>query len=376
MNSRQRLSNKSFSTIEQKKDDLELQLVLRQQPKHCRVLIKGEKVGRRPLEPAPVIQLIGKNKKNGDNNKDYLYSPNIFMKARVEAIEIENGNVIDSQKNSMYSSSIAFGCLISSVQTVKDLDKSDVSFFVFPNISIKYEGVFRIHFELYDLVNDVISKVCSISSDSFIVSHADKFPGWEKTTPLTHLLSSQGVKVNLRKRNHVTIHNSKNSSSKDSKTEEQKVKKTKENKKQIISATPVSKTIPSVLSSSNSNSPFSSPSNQKENEKYFQSSKKIKISPNQTPFILYPTFPFVFSPQFVSTPLSAISSSSLPSSPSSSSSIPQRDQMTDAKLLLSLCNIANQTNPRPTQPKLESKSSGQLPSFFDLVNSLPPPTSQ
>jgi len=43
------------------------------------------------------------------------------------------------------------GSVVSSLYRLKDLDHSDAAFFVFPDLSIRIEGAYRIKFTLYEI---------------------------------------------------------------------------------------------------------------------------------------------------------------------------------------------------------------------------------
>ena len=107
-----------------------------QQPKHSRMCGFGEKVDRRPVDPPPVIKL-----EVSDSSKDNpLCNPYYFMYATLISAtsDVELHLLRDSKTRSTTGSSV------SSLYRLKDNFNKAGLFFVFPDLSIRIEGTYRI----------------------------------------------------------------------------------------------------------------------------------------------------------------------------------------------------------------------------------------
>ncbi|KAI8895230.1 velvet factor [Globomyces pollinis-pini] len=62
-------------------------------------------------------------------------------------------------------------------------------FFVFPNLSVRYSGVFRLCCTVVDLENTVCSQICT---DTFTVHSSKTYPGSNKKTELEKCFQKQG----------------------------------------------------------------------------------------------------------------------------------------------------------------------------------------
>ncbi|KAJ3323772.1 hypothetical protein HDU76_013555 [Blyttiomyces sp. JEL0837] len=169
-------------------------LILRQQPKHSRMCGFGEKVDRRPVDPPPIIQL--EIKSNGTPQESaYLYDPYYFMYASL--ISPDSEEELHLLRDGKTRSTT--GSIVSSLYRLKDLDNKDGAFFVFPDLSVRMEGSYRLKFSLFEIVNTEIYYCTSICSDVFYVYPAKKFPGMEESTYLSRNFAEQGLKIRIRK---------------------------------------------------------------------------------------------------------------------------------------------------------------------------------
>ncbi|KAJ2731306.1 hypothetical protein IW152_004653 [Coemansia sp. BCRC 34962] len=91
------------------------------------------------------------------------------------------------------------GSVVASLAHLKDIDGNDGAFFVFPDLSVRCEGVYRLKFSLFEIVGNQIFFCKSVTSSSFTVYSAKKFPGMEESTHLTRLFAEQGLKIRVRK---------------------------------------------------------------------------------------------------------------------------------------------------------------------------------
>ncbi|KAI9490381.1 velvet factor, partial [Zychaea mexicana] len=91
------------------------------------------------------------------------------------------------------------GSVVSSLYHLKDIDNSDAGFFVFPDLSVRVEGNYRLKLSLFEIIGKDVFHCRSIISDVFIVYSAKKFPGMEESTFLSRAFADQGLKIRIRK---------------------------------------------------------------------------------------------------------------------------------------------------------------------------------
>ncbi|KAJ1903749.1 hypothetical protein LPJ81_002893 [Coemansia sp. IMI 209127] len=91
------------------------------------------------------------------------------------------------------------GSVVASLAHLKDVDGNDGAFFVFPDLSVRCEGVYKLKFSLFEIVGNQVFFCKSITSEMFTVYSAKKFPGMEESTRLTKLFAEQGLKIRVRK---------------------------------------------------------------------------------------------------------------------------------------------------------------------------------
>ncbi|KAJ2676763.1 hypothetical protein GGI25_003408 [Coemansia spiralis] len=112
------------------------------------------------------------------------------------AREAEPGLEIENNLLGEYSASSSI---------VEDENGERGCFFVFPNLSIRLEGRYRLRFMLIKLPNmhDVHqpmlpTSIATIFSDPFDVYSIKTFPGMIESTPLSRALAQQGLKIPIR----------------------------------------------------------------------------------------------------------------------------------------------------------------------------------
>jgi len=95
------------------------------------------------------------------------------------------------------------GSLVSSLYVLNDLDGVERAFFVFPDLSVRIEGTFRLKFSLVD-VGKPVSKILAVChSEEFNVYPAKKFPGMTESSELSLSFARQGLKIPVRKETRV-----------------------------------------------------------------------------------------------------------------------------------------------------------------------------
>ena len=91
------------------------------------------------------------------------------------------------------------GSIISSVHNLCDTSGVEGQFFIFPDLSVRMEGTYRLKFTLYRVVDNEIRYCATTISCNYSVYPAKKFPGMEGSTALFKCFAEQGLKVRIRK---------------------------------------------------------------------------------------------------------------------------------------------------------------------------------
>ncbi|GAC97354.1 hypothetical protein PHSY_004939 [Pseudozyma hubeiensis SY62] len=223
------------------RDQIEYQLTVREQPKQSRMCGVGEKADRRPIDPAPIVQLrvithdrpisqsdplegaavappvdrrpghgattpktpgvrrgLPVTTALGDGWEDkawYLENPYYFMYAMLCNADTDEELHLLSDGKTRYTSGSCVSCLYH----LKDIDGSHQGFFVFPDLSIRVEGRYRLKLCLFETIGHSVHHCKSIYSDPFHVYTAKRFPGMEESTRLSKSFAEQGLKVRVRK---------------------------------------------------------------------------------------------------------------------------------------------------------------------------------
>ncbi|KAF8636116.1 hypothetical protein AX17_003819 [Amanita inopinata Kibby_2008] len=205
------------------------ELVVRQEPKQARMCGIGGKADRRPIDPPPIVQLrvIDPNapssprrrrtstsgsapgspipsRPDPSNPRDavsyaqsYLQNPYYFMFASLA--KPDDDAELHWLKDGR--TRCTTGSVVSSLYHLKDPqhNNEDAGFFVFPDLSVRTEGSYRLKLSLFEVVGNNVRHCKSIYSAPFYVYTAKKFPGMEESTPLSCSLADQGIKIRIRK---------------------------------------------------------------------------------------------------------------------------------------------------------------------------------
>ncbi|CAG8623843.1 11717_t:CDS:2, partial [Dentiscutata heterogama] len=126
-----------FAPVRQRREnrqDIQYELILRQQPKQSRMCGIGEKADRRPIDPPPIIQLKVHDPTLPQAEKSsFLQNPYFFMYASLMAPDTnEELHLLRDGKTRSTT-----GSVVSSLYHLKDIDNSDAGFFVFPDLSVQ-----------------------------------------------------------------------------------------------------------------------------------------------------------------------------------------------------------------------------------------------
>ncbi|KAI8927139.1 velvet factor-domain-containing protein [Entophlyctis helioformis] len=194
------------------------ELIIRQQPSRARMSGFGIK-DRRPLDPTPIAQVIMRNPDGSYGRARYddaaflishvtLWSTD--MSTQLSAVSapaptsfgppiIGRSPAPDVPPTSQHNQ-ILLGALISPCHILSDVDGDRGLFFIFPDVSVRTSGTYRIKISLYD-IKGAISKKSPISfvvSDAFTVYSPKTFPGMSDSTPLSRTFSKQGIRIHIR----------------------------------------------------------------------------------------------------------------------------------------------------------------------------------
>ncbi|CAO3586872.1 unnamed protein product [Absidia cylindrospora] len=159
-------------------------LIVRQQPEKARLCSFKEKVDRRPLDPPPIVQLF-------TDKRDIQYS-GFFLYATL--VNEGGGQDLTFLENTRTTA----GTTVQSLHCIKD-GGNEGAFFIFADVSIRMEGLFRLRFTLFEIMESHSISRCSVLSDVFQVYSPKSFPGMSESTLLTRSFSEQGVRIRIRK---------------------------------------------------------------------------------------------------------------------------------------------------------------------------------
>ena len=161
----------------------------------------GEKVDRRPIDPPPVVQLfISPHSVQSQMNdviveQDYASNPNLFVSATLCDVDTnEELNILKDGKTRSLT-----GSTVSSLFKLRDESGEIGAFFVFYDLSVRMEGVYRLKFSLFGIDDERITFYKNIYSRSFNVHSAKKFPGMGESSALSKTFAEQGIKMRIRK---------------------------------------------------------------------------------------------------------------------------------------------------------------------------------
>ncbi|KAJ3039422.1 hypothetical protein HDV00_012198 [Rhizophlyctis rosea] len=100
-----------------------------------------------------------------------------------------------------------FGSLVSSCHFLTDLSGSKGAYFVFPDLSIRIEGKFRLKLIMSDLsciysgqTERAAPQVCTAVSQVFTAYTARDWPGMQESTDLSKHFADQGIKIPIRRK--------------------------------------------------------------------------------------------------------------------------------------------------------------------------------
>ncbi|KAE8391861.1 velvet protein [Aspergillus alliaceus] len=216
----------SVSRITREGKKLTYKLSVMQQPERARACGAGAKssADRRPVDPPPVVELrVFESDPNDDLHKTditFAYNANFFLFATLEtARPMAQGRFAPNPTCPVLTGVPVAG--------VAYLDRpSQAGYFIFPDLSVRHEGVYRLNFHLYEETKDskdanentpihpsmpnanpskpmapksFLDFRLEVVSVPFTVFSAKKFPGLTTSTSLSRVIAEQGCRVRIRR---------------------------------------------------------------------------------------------------------------------------------------------------------------------------------
>jgi hypothetical protein len=210
-------SSSSRVTKEGKKITYALRVI--QQPERARACGSGAKssADRRPVDPPPIVELrVFEGEGPNKSEITFAYNANFFLFAT-----LENARAIAPGRAPPTTPS--FPVLTGTpVAGMAYLDRpTPAGYFIFPDLSVRHEGKYRLSFALYEELKDPkdmdpddrsslsahpqtgmdahVSHRLEVKSSPFVVFSAKKFPGLSESTALSRMVAEQGCRVRIRR---------------------------------------------------------------------------------------------------------------------------------------------------------------------------------
>ncbi|KAF2084714.1 hypothetical protein K490DRAFT_75664 [Saccharata proteae CBS 121410] len=183
-----------------------------QQPERARACGSGAKssADRRPVDPPPIVELRVFDGEAATNDITFAYNANFFLFATLEtARTMAQGRVAPQASFPVLTGTPVAGMAY--------LDRpSQAGYFIFPDLSVRHEGKYRLSFALYEELKEAkdmdhedrqergqtdthVSHRLEVKSRVFHVYSAKKFPGLSESTALSRMVAEQGCRVRIRR---------------------------------------------------------------------------------------------------------------------------------------------------------------------------------
>ncbi|KAK6438032.1 velum formation-related protein [Oleoguttula sp. CCFEE 5521] len=191
-------------------------LTVLQQPEKARACGAGAKssADRRPVDPPPIVQLKIFQIRHDEGEEDITASmnANYFLFATLEnARQISNARGMAEKGPTVLTGTPVAGMVY--------LDRpSPAGYFIFPDLSVRHDGRFRLSFSLYEEVKRVedgdvkpdvarpaspndshVTHRLEVRSCPLTVYTAKTFPGLSESTALSRTVAEQGCRVRIRR---------------------------------------------------------------------------------------------------------------------------------------------------------------------------------
>jgi hypothetical protein len=182
---------------------LDYNLIIRQQPAAARACGFGER-DRRVIDPPPILELKITDKATGGPEQD-LTGMLALHCTLLNPANQEDETQAPVNNADMQSTRRLMGTLVASPYQAKDERGVAGTFFVFPDLSCRAPGRYRLHMKLlridpFNMQQGAIhGTVASIITDVFSVFTAKDFPGMRASSALLKALRRQGLNVGVKK---------------------------------------------------------------------------------------------------------------------------------------------------------------------------------
>ncbi|KAL8705035.1 MAG: hypothetical protein Q9201_001842 [Fulgogasparrea decipioides] len=215
-------STNSMKRTTKEGKQLTYELAVIQQPERARACGSGAKssADRRPVDPPPVVRL---RIFEGEEKKDITmpYNASFFLFTTLESARPINQPRVHPLPQTM---PVLTGMPVAGMAY---LDRPDpAGYFIFPDLSVRHEGKYRLNFNLYEQVKDPKDEDAKLSpanaaaekmlhgpmapqahvhfrlevrSKPFVVYSAKKFPGLSESTHISRCVADQGCRVRIRR---------------------------------------------------------------------------------------------------------------------------------------------------------------------------------
>ncbi|GAB7339773.1 hypothetical protein MBLNU457_6329t1 [Dothideomycetes sp. NU457] len=183
--------------------EFEYSLRMRQQPIAARACGFGER-DRRVVDPPPIVELIARDPVTGKQE----YESDSYVTLHCVLVDPDTGedqSQIPPSRPDMASAQRLMGNSLASPCVAKDEKGVKGSFFVFPDLSCRSPGKYKLLFRLLkvnprDMTNPAKNRIrATLHSDAFDVFTAKEFPGMRASSALLRSLRNQGLNVGVKK---------------------------------------------------------------------------------------------------------------------------------------------------------------------------------
>lgn len=190
---------------------LEYRLQILQQPERARACGMGAKsqADRRPIDPPPVIELR-LFEGSGSDRTDVTFS---CTSTFVVYSTLEHARPL-AQVRGMPTSSPKPVLTGVSIAGIAYLDRpAPAGYFVFPDLSVRHEGLYRLRFSLFENTKEnayprphgnwkgqeEFTHRLDVKTREFFAFSAKKFPGLTESTALSRIIAEQGCRIRIRR---------------------------------------------------------------------------------------------------------------------------------------------------------------------------------
>ncbi|TKA62171.1 hypothetical protein B0A55_13085 [Friedmanniomyces simplex] len=194
---------------------LSYHLKVLQQPVRARACGAGAKssADRRPVDPPPIVELKIFDGENSKTDITFSMNANYFLFATLEpARPMAHGRVAENKQQLTVLTGTPVAGMVY-------LDRPEpAGYFIFPDLSVRHEGKYRLGFSLYEESKDVkfddssdgapqsaspgdpcVTHRLEVKSEPFTVYSAKKFEGLTESTTLSRTVAEQGCRVRIRR---------------------------------------------------------------------------------------------------------------------------------------------------------------------------------